>query len=143
MAALEQVFDLKWSSEHAGVLPNLRWPRNSAPPVRNRTCTHRLPRDFPELHASRQSSVPENRALSAIPFRLSWELPATPGCPDQYAIAGENHHSARTGRTSDDSKLIARSRNHTHSSRCSTRRAYSISFGQSRSSQSRGTGKMK
>jgi hypothetical protein len=31
IAALEQMFDLKWSRAYAGARPNLRWPRNSAP----------------------------------------------------------------------------------------------------------------
>src|ERR1700686_2405661 len=58
------MFDLKWSSEHAGALPNLRWPRNSAPRVRNRTCAHRLPRDFPELHALLANLPSQKIALS-------------------------------------------------------------------------------
>src|SRR5437667_10589344 len=77
-----------------------------------------------------------------MPSRLSCELPAIPGCPDQYAIDGESHHGARNGRISDDRKLSAMSRNCTDSLRCSTRIASSASLGQSLSSQSRAIGKM-
>src|SRR5438309_12067120 len=75
--------------------------------VRARTATP----DFPELHAL-LANLPSRKIARSLqfPFGLSWELPATPGCQT-------------------NSKLIARSRNCTHSSRCSTRRAYSISFG--------------
>src|SRR5438094_1654315 len=91
--------------------------------------------------ALRQSSQRKNRALSVIPDKLSCELPATPGCSDQYAIDGESHHGAKNGRFSDDCKLTARSRNRTDSFRCSIRRAYSASLGQSCMSQSRKIGK--
>src|SRR6266496_1649534 len=74
--------------------------------------------------------------------KLSCELPATPGCSDQYAIDGESHHGAKNGRFSDDCKLTARSRNRTDSFRCSVRRAYSASLGQSCVSQSRKIGKI-
>src|SRR3989440_1609495 len=75
-----------------------------------------------------------------MPFRLSCELPAIPGCPDQYAIEGESHHGARNGRVSDDCKLKARLRICTASSRCSMRLDNCVSFGQSLSSQSRKIG---
>src|ERR1700747_1703006 len=77
-----------------------------------------------------------------MPFRLSCELPAIPGCPDQYAIDGESHHGARKGWTSEDRKLSARSRNCTDSLRCITRSASCASFGPSVSSQSRKIGKI-
>src|SRR5205807_9591678 len=99
-------------------------------------CSPRMTRAIP------QSSARKKRALSPTPSRLSCELPATPGWPDQYAMDGEIHHGARNGCASDDFKLIARSRNCTDSSRCSTRRPYSVSFGQSRSSQSPRIGKI-
>ena len=108
------------------VRPNLRWPRNSAPPVRNRTRVRRLPRDFPELYALLANLLSQKSRALQSPSGSPGELPATPGCTDQYAIVGQNHHGARNGRTSDDSKLIARSRNCTDSLRCSTRRGYSI-----------------
>src|SRR6266480_2248080 len=92
--------------------------------------------------AFRQSSERKNRALSAMPFKLSCELPAIPGCPDQYAIAGESHHGARNGRVSDDCKLSASSCSWADSLRRSTRRAISTSLGQSLSSQSRKIGKI-
>jgi len=89
-----------------------------------------------------QSSERKNCALSSMPSRLSCELPAIPGCPDQYAIDGESHHGARNGRISDDRKLSAMSRNCTDSLRCSTRKASSASVGQSLSSPSRKIGKI-
>jgi hypothetical protein len=103
--------------------------RNSAPPVRNRTRARRLLPDFPELHAFLVNLPSQKVACSAISFRLSWELPATPGCPDQYRNRRSKHHGATCGRTCADCKVIARSRNCTDSLRCSARSAYSISFG--------------
>src|SRR5437764_4780412 len=75
-----------------------------------------------------------------MPGRLSCELPAIPGCPDQYAIAGDSHQGARNACVSTDRRVPAISRNCTDSLRRSTRRAYSSSPGQSRASQSRNTG---
>src|SRR5215471_6992646 len=75
-----------------------------------------------------------------MPERPSCELPATAGCPDQYAIDGESHHGARNGCTSGDRKLSARSRICTDSMRRSIRPAICDSFGQSRASQSRKIG---
>src|SRR5438876_8815307 len=89
-----------------------------------------------------KSSERKNRALSSIPFRLSCELPATPGCPDQQAIDGESHHGARNGCTSRDCKLSASSRNCADSFRRSKRAANCVSFCQSLSSQSRKIGKI-
>src|SRR5437899_1271680 len=77
-----------------------------------------------------------------MPSRLSCELPATPGCPDQYAISGESHHGARNECVSDDIRLSASSRNSIDSCRSSMRRAYSDSLGQIFSSQSRRIGKI-
>src|SRR4029077_8019496 len=96
---------------------------------------------FPRIsRSSCKFSETKKRALSLIPSRLSCELPATPGCPDQYAIDGESHHGARNGCTSDDRKLSARSRICADSIRRSSRAANCASFGQSRSSQSRKIG---
>src|SRR5438093_998624 len=88
-----------------------------------------------------QSWLTKKRALSAIPGMLSCELPATPGWPDQYAIAGESHHCARNERLSDERKFTANSCNRTDSLRCSILRTYSDSLGQSCASQSRKIGK--
>src|SRR5439155_763302 len=93
------------------------------------------------LRAVCQSSLRKKRALSSIPGKLSWELPATAGCLDQYPIEGESHHGARNARVSADWRVTARSRNCTDSFRRSMRRAYSASLGQTRASQSRKIGK--
>src|ERR1044071_4033008 len=77
-----------------------------------------------------------------MPSKLSCELPAIPGCPDQYAIDGESHHGARNGRISADRKLSARSRNCIDSRRCSRGGACCVSFGHSFSSHSRKIGKI-
>src|SRR5439155_9063692 len=58
------------------------------------------------------------------------------------AIEGESHHTARNGCTSRDRKSSASSRNCADSFRRSTRAANCVSFGQSRSSQSRKMGKI-
>ena len=77
-----------------------------------------------------------------MPARLSCELPATPGWPDQYAIAGDNHHGARNGRSSADISSCASPRSSTASCRSCKRLAISTSLGQSFSSQSRKIGKI-
>src|ERR1700692_4015772 len=77
-----------------------------------------------------------------MPSRLSCELPATPGWPDQYAISGERHPGARNECVSDDIRFSASSRNSIDSFRCSMRRAYSDSLGQIFWSQSCRIGKI-
>ena len=60
------------------------WLRNFVPRGRNRR-RKPTPRGVSQesARASCKFSERKNRALSSIPLRLSCELPATPGCPDQ------------------------------------------------------------
>src|ERR1700688_4899287 len=89
IAALEQMFDLKWSRAHAGHGQT----KDGRGILRHSFGIVREYADHPVIfqNYTRFSSIfcPQEIARCAISFRLSWELPATPGCRDQYVIAGQ------------------------------------------------------
>ena len=84
-------------------------------------------RDFSELHAFLVNLLSQEIARSATSLQALLGTASDIGFAQTNTQSQvKNHHGARNGRTSDDSKLIARSRNCTDSLRCSTRRGYSI-----------------